>query len=121
MTFVNWLTLTGLVLAAMTFLGTLLSYWLKLSLKAELSDFREELTKNFKTQFQDSTLAEVRRETITKDLQVVHEDLAKLHTRINEVGDYAHRNNHEVRNKIQIMELTLGEMRAQQNRQNAGK
>lgn len=112
MTFANWFTLAGVVLGAMTFIGGCMSWWLRLTLKAELASFRKELTKDFTDQFQDGKLAEARRESLIKDLQNVRDELARLHVRINDVEDYAHKNNHDVRNKVQVIELKCGELAA---------
>ena len=96
------------ILASVTALATFLAWFVKVTIRSALSDFKDGITKEFGERFLSLETAKERLDNMQKDINY-------LRDKSNAIEEYTHKNNHEVRNKIQNLELKFGVVSAKLN------
>lgn len=90
----------GWLVAAIGVMGAFFSWFVRSTIKNELSDFRQSLTKEFGERFLDTNLATARMEPMQRDILA-------LRDRLNQVEEYTHKRYHDLSGDIQKCFLSI--------------
>ena len=89
------------IIAAMGMIGGFLAWFVRTTIKTELADFQSKLEDKFDKKFQDAQVAKLQ-------LAPVLKEIGDLHTRLNEVEEYAHKWRHAHAGPLHRCVLKLG-------------
>lgn len=90
----------GWVISAIVAMGTFLAWFTNVTIKTQLSDFKDAIRKEFGERFLDAG-------STTQNLDRMKRDIENLDKMINKVEDYTHKSYHELRNDIQALKLKV--------------